>query len=103
MLEDSVGTDVCDNCLCCECDWETCTTPVESLLFHEASRSVIDDEMWDMVSKAKSNNPPLSKEAFLQTNKRMIAGRMMTTRMEIMATRKKRMALLKRAADSAAT
>jgi hypothetical protein len=39
MLEDSVGMDVCGNCLCCECDWETCTPPVESLLFHEASRN----------------------------------------------------------------
>ncbi len=68
MLEDSVGTDVCGNCLCCDCDWETCTTPVESLLFHEASRSFIDDGMWDMVSKAKSSNPSLSKEIFLQTH-----------------------------------
>jgi hypothetical protein len=68
MREDSVGTDVCGNCLSCECDWETCTTPVESILFHEASRSFIDDEMWDMISKAKSNNPPLSKEIFLQTH-----------------------------------
>jgi hypothetical protein len=24
--------------------------------------------MWDMVSKAKSSNPPLSKEIFLQTH-----------------------------------
>ena len=68
MLEDSVGMDVCGNCLCCECDWETCTPPVESLLFHEASRSFVDDGMWDMVSKAKSSNPPLSKEIFLQTH-----------------------------------
>jgi hypothetical protein len=68
MLEDSVGTDVCGNCLCCECDWETCTPLVESLLFHEASRSFIDDGMWDMVSKAKSSNSPLSKELFLQTH-----------------------------------
>ncbi len=68
MLEDSVGMDVCGNCLCCECDWETCTPPVESLLFHEASWSFIDDGMWDMVSKAKSSNPPLSKEFFLQTH-----------------------------------
>jgi hypothetical protein len=36
---------------------------------HEAaSRSFIDDGMWDMVSKAKSSNPPLSKELFLQTH-----------------------------------
>ncbi len=104
MLEDSVDTDVCGNCLCCKCDWETCTTPAESLLFHEASRSFIDDGMWDMVSKTKSNNPPLSKKIFLQRmDRRVIAGRMMTTRMEIMATSKKRITLLKRATNSAAT
>jgi hypothetical protein len=96
MLEDSVGTDVCDNCLCCECDCrETCTTPVESLLFHEASRSFVDDGMWDMVSKAKSNNSPLSKEIFFKRmNRRVIAGRMTATRMEIMATSKKKMTLI---------
>ena len=39
---------------------------VETLLFQEASRSFVDDGMWDMVSSAKSSNPPLSKEMFLQ-------------------------------------
>ncbi len=99
-----MGTDVCGNCLCCECDWETCTTPVESLLFHEASRSFIDDGMWDMVSKAKSSNLPLSKEFFCKHMDEMAtAGRMMITRMKNMATSKKKKTLLKRATDSAAT
>ena len=31
------------------------------------SRSFVDDGMWDMVSAAKTNNLPLSKEMFLQT------------------------------------
>ncbi len=52
--------------LCQECDWATCTPPVETLLFHEAFKSFVDDGMWDMVSSAKSSNPPLSKEIFLQ-------------------------------------
>jgi hypothetical protein len=30
--------------------------------------SFVDDGMWDMVSKAKSSNPPLSKEFVLQTH-----------------------------------
>ncbi len=47
-------------------DWATCTPPVESLLFHEASKSFVEDGMWDMVSSAKSSNLPLSKEIFLQ-------------------------------------
>jgi hypothetical protein len=102
MLEDSVGMDVCGNCLCCECDWETCTPPVESLLFHEASRSFVDDGMWNMVSKAKSSNPPLSKEFVLQTQM-MTAARMRTARMEIMATSRRKKTLLKRVTDSAAT
>ena len=67
LLEDSVDAGVCGNCLCCECDWMTCTPPVETLLFHDASRSFVDDGMWDMVSAAKTNNLPLSKEMFLQT------------------------------------
>jgi hypothetical protein len=45
----------------------TCTPPVETLLFHDASRSFVDDGMWDMVSAAKINNLSLSKEMFLQT------------------------------------
>jgi hypothetical protein len=104
MLEDSVGMDVCGNCLCCECDWETCTPPVECLLFHEASRSFVDDGMWDMVSKAKSSNPPLSKEFFCKhMDKMATAGRMRTARMKIMATSRRKETLLKRATDSAAT
>jgi hypothetical protein len=67
LLEDSVDAGVCGNCLCCECDWMSCTPPVETLLFHDASRSFVDDGMWDMVSAAKTNNLPLSKEMFLQT------------------------------------
>ena len=39
---------------------------METLLFHEASKSFVEDGMWDMVSSAKSSNPPLSKEVFLQ-------------------------------------
>jgi hypothetical protein len=66
LLEDSVDTEVCWNCLCQECDWATCATPVESLLFHDASKSFVDDGMWDLVSSAKSSNPPLTKEVFLQ-------------------------------------
>ncbi len=67
LLEDSVDAGVCGNCLCCECDWMTCTPPVETLLFQEASRSFLEDGMWDMVSTAKASSPPLSKEMFLQT------------------------------------
>jgi hypothetical protein len=37
---------------------------VETLLFHEASKSFVEDGMWDMVSSAKSSNPPLTKEIF---------------------------------------
>ena len=44
----------------------TCATPVESLLFHDASKSFVEDGMWDLVSSAKSSNPPLTKELFLQ-------------------------------------
>ena len=66
ILEDSVDSDVCWNCLCQECDWATCTPPVETLLFHEASKSFVEDGMWDMVSSAKSSNPPLTKEIFFQ-------------------------------------
>jgi hypothetical protein len=66
LLEDSVDSEVCWNCLCQECDWTTCAPPVETLLFQEASKSFVEDGMWDMVSSAKSSNPPLSKEMFLQ-------------------------------------
>jgi hypothetical protein len=45
----------------------TCTPPVETLLFQEASRSFLEDGMWSMVSTKKASNPPLSKEMFLQT------------------------------------
>jgi hypothetical protein len=45
----------------------TCTPPVETLLFQDAYRSFLEDDMWDMVSAAKTSNPPLSKEMFLQT------------------------------------
>ncbi len=31
-----------------------------------SSKSFVEDGMWDMVSSAKSSNPPLSKEIFLQ-------------------------------------
>ena len=68
LLEDSVDSEVCWNCLCQECDWTTCTPPVETLLFHETSKAFVEDGMWDMVSSAKSSNPPLSKEIFLQEN-----------------------------------
>jgi hypothetical protein len=52
--------------LCHECDWATCATPVEALLFHDASKSFVEDGMWDLVSSAKASNPPLTKEVFLQ-------------------------------------
>jgi hypothetical protein len=45
----------------------TCIPPVETLLFHDASKSFVDDGMWDMVSAAKTSNLPLSKEMSLQT------------------------------------
>jgi len=67
-LEDSVDSDVCANCLSAECDWNTCTPPVENFLFQESSKSFVEDGMWDMVSEAKSSNPPLSKELLLQTH-----------------------------------
>jgi hypothetical protein len=38
----------------------------EALLYQDASKSFVEDGMWDMVSSAKSSNPPLSKEIFLQ-------------------------------------
>ncbi len=41
---------------------------MEAYLFQEASKSFIDDGMWDMVSEAKSSNPPLSKELLIQTH-----------------------------------
>ena len=63
-----MDSEVCWNCLCQECDWATCTPPVEALLFHDASRSFVEDGMWDMVSNAKSSNPPLSKEVLLQVH-----------------------------------
>jgi hypothetical protein len=66
LLEDSVDDEVCWNCLCHECDWATCATPVEALLFHDASKSFVEDGMWDLVSNAKASNPPLTKEVFLQ-------------------------------------
>ena len=66
LLEDSVDSEVCWNCLCQECDWATCTPPVEALLYQDASKSFVEDGMWDMVSSAKSSDPPLSKEIFLQ-------------------------------------
>ncbi len=66
LLEDSVDSEVCWNCLCQKCDWTTCAPPVEALLFQEASKSFVEDGMWDMVSSAKSSNPPLSKEMILQ-------------------------------------
>ena len=43
-----------------------CTPPVETLRFQDASKSFVEDGMWEMVSSAKSSNPPLSKEIFLQ-------------------------------------
>jgi hypothetical protein len=39
---------------------------VEALLFHDASKSFVEDGMWDLVSSAKASNPPLTKEIFLQ-------------------------------------
>ncbi len=39
---------------------------MESLLFHDVSKSFVEDGMWDLVSTAKSSNPPLTKEVFLQ-------------------------------------
>jgi hypothetical protein len=66
LLEDSVDSEVCWNCLCQECDWATCTPPVEALLYHDASKSFVEDGMWDMVSSAKASNPTLSKEIVLQ-------------------------------------
>ena len=68
LLEDSVDSDVCAHCLSTSCDWNTCTPPVENFLFQEASKSFVEDGMWDMVSEAKSSNPPLSKEILLQTH-----------------------------------
>ncbi len=68
LLEDSVDSDVYANCLSADCDWSTCTPPVENFLFQESSKSFVEDGMWDMVSEAKSSNPPLSKELFLQTH-----------------------------------
>ncbi len=41
---------------------------METYLFQEASKSFIEDGMWDMVSDAKSSNPPLSKELLMQTH-----------------------------------
>ena len=79
LLEDSVNEEVCWNCLCHECDWATCATPVEALLFHDASKQFVEDGMWDMVSSAKSSNPPLTcgKYFYKSVVQRMIAGRMM--------------------------
>jgi hypothetical protein len=69
LLEDSVdSSDVCATCLSNDCDWSTCTPPVETFLFQEASKSFIEDGMWDMVSEAESSNPPLSKELLIQTH-----------------------------------
>jgi hypothetical protein len=39
---------------------------VELLLFQETSKSFVEDGMWDLVSSAKSSNPLLTKELFLQ-------------------------------------
>ncbi len=41
---------------------------MENFLFQESTKSFIEDGMWDMVSEAKSSNPPLSKELLLQTH-----------------------------------
>ncbi len=41
---------------------------MDNFLFQEATKSFIEDGMWDMVSEAKSSNPPLSKELLLQTH-----------------------------------
>ena len=46
----------------------TLAPPVENFLFQESSKSFVEDGMWDMVSEAKSSNPPLSKELLLQTH-----------------------------------
>jgi hypothetical protein len=67
LLEDSFDSGVCANCLSNDRDWTTCAPPVEAYLFQEASKSFIEDGMWDMVSEIKSSNPPLSKELFMQT------------------------------------
>ncbi len=61
-----MDSEVCWNCLCQECDWATCTPLVEALLYQDASKSFVEDGMWDMVSSVKSSNPPLSKEIYLQ-------------------------------------
>ncbi len=68
FLEDSVDSGVCAYCLSDDCDWTTCTPPVTIYLFQEASKSFIEDGMWNMVSDAKSSYPPLSKELLLQTH-----------------------------------
>ncbi len=39
---------------------------MEALLFHDASKSFVEDGMWDLVSSAKASNPQLTKEVFLQ-------------------------------------
>jgi hypothetical protein len=41
---------------------------VEIFLFQEASKSFIEDGMWDMVFNAKSSNPQLSKDLLIQTH-----------------------------------
>jgi hypothetical protein len=38
LLEDSVDSDVCANCLSADCDWNTCTPPVENFLFQESTK-----------------------------------------------------------------
>ncbi len=43
-----------------------CAPPVEIIRFQDASKSFVEDDMWEMVSSAKSSNPPLFKEIFLQ-------------------------------------
>jgi hypothetical protein len=68
LLEDSVDSGVCANCLSNDCDWTTCAPPMEAYMFQEASKSFIEDGMWDMVSEAKASNPPLSKELFMRTH-----------------------------------
>jgi hypothetical protein len=63
-----IHTFVATVCLAITIGMTNCTPPVETLLlFQEASRSFVEDGMQDMVSNAKSSNPPLSKELFLQT------------------------------------
>jgi hypothetical protein len=37
LLEDSVDSGICANCLSDDCDWTKCTPPVETYLFQEAS------------------------------------------------------------------